>query len=115
VIRPLITVVVALAVIGGCAPVERGTHLINRSAVPLALGFADVVPPCTERFLTHAEANDVTREPARAWSPAVAWIVEEGVDVVWMVVSDDATAVHFEPPAELPPCGGVPPDWLPPG
>jgi hypothetical protein len=109
VIRRLILAVAALAVIGGCAPVERGTHLINRSAVPLALGFADVVPPCTERFLTHDELNDVTREPARAWSPAVAWVVEEGTDVVWMVVSDDATTVHFERPGE------VPPDWLPPG
>jgi len=84
--------------------------------VPLALGFARSVPPCSERFLPKSEINDVTAEPDDGWSPGIVWAPEEGITTVWMVVTDNVlTEIRLDRPAELPSCGGEPSDWLPPG
>jgi len=107
------TVVLLLALcFTGCGTSDRGVYLYNRTDVPLALGFAAAVEPCSERFLHESELGDTSRELAPgAWYPLVNWVILE--DPVWMVVAADGTRNLFDPPPALPPCGGEPPDWGP--
>lgn len=101
--------------IAACVPPERGVTLFNRTDVPLSIGFSEAVPPCTDRFLSERQIGDSSREIAdEAWSPAVVWaVLESDVDRAWVIAGSDRTQVLLEPPTDLPPCGGQPPDWLP--
>jgi hypothetical protein len=89
-----------------------GIIVVNRTDVPLAIGFSDPVPPCSDRFLSRSEMNDVTRDAAEgAWTPSFVLNSTENPDRLWLVVSSDGTEIHLDPPSVGPQCGGTPLDW----
>lgn len=90
-----------------------GIYLINRTDVPLAMGFSLPVDPCSERYVSFAEMKDASRFPAEgAWSPTVAYTTMDP-NIKWIVVTDQGTELRSDPPAVGAPCGGQPPDWGP--
>jgi hypothetical protein len=99
-----------------CALGSRSdVHVFNRTEVVLQMGFADPVPPCTERVLGHAAMNDTGRPLAEgAWRPTFALAMEHGSQgQIFIVVTQEKTDILKSAPAVVPPCEGQPKDWAP--
>lgn len=109
-------VLLATAGLAACVsgPNPEGIHVVNRTSVPLALGFSEAVAPCSEAFLSFDSIDDFTRDMAEgAWQPNVVWAPDERSRIAWIVVSEQGTDLRSELPAAVPPCGGEPTDWQP--
>jgi hypothetical protein len=109
-----VLVAASTALLAACTGGSRGIHVINATQVPIAIGYSHAVPPCSERFISEAELNDMDRGQApAAWTTTDVWVPAEDVDVFWLLVAAGGTSASLTAPAVVPDCRGEPLGWTP--